>query len=105
MEPSASVILSTYNRPESLDLVLAGFYRQSVSDFEILVADDGSDDSTGAVVREYRQRGTLSIRHLWQEDRGFRKTRILNQAVREARSATLGGVGHERRLRAQPAAC
>ncbi len=89
MEPSASVILSTYNRPESLDLVLAGFYRQSVSDFEILVADDGSEDSTGAVVREYRQRGTLSIRHLWQEDRGFRKTRILNQAVREARSGYL----------------
>jgi len=89
MDPSASIIVSTFNRPESLDLVLAGFCRQSDLDFEILIADDGSGDSTAAVVRDYQRRGVVEIRHLWQEDRGFRKTRILNRAVMDARSGYL----------------
>lgn len=86
MKPAGSIIVSTFNRPESLDLVLAGFCRQSDGDFEILIADDGSGDPTAAVVREYQQRGAFPIRHLWQEDQGFRKTRILNRAVMDARS-------------------
>lgn len=86
MKPAASIIVSTFNRPESLDLVLTGFLRQSDRDFEILIADDGSGDPTAAVVRDYQRRSGIPIRHLWQEDRGFRKTRILNRAVIEARA-------------------
>ncbi|HET6279089.1 MAG TPA: glycosyltransferase family 2 protein [Candidatus Polarisedimenticolia bacterium] len=86
MKPAASIIVSTFNRPESLDLVLTGFRRQSEPDFEILIADDGSGDPTAAVVRDHQQRSGMRIRHLWQEDRGFRKTRILNRAVIEAQA-------------------
>ncbi len=80
--PRATVIISTYNRPAVLDLVLRGFARQSRLDFEVVVADDGSTGETAAVVEAFRDRAPFPVSHLWQEDRGFRKTTILNSAVR-----------------------
>lgn len=86
MNPAATVVVSTYNRPRSLELVLAGFARQSFRDFELIIADDGSKEETGRLVRSFESGSTFPIRHVWQEDHGFRKTRILNRAVLEAAS-------------------
>src|SRR5262245_41641725 len=80
MAPGAAVILSTYNRPEALELTLAGLARQSDRDFEVVVADDGSGTATRSVV-ERASAGGLRVLHVWQQDRGFRKARILNRAV------------------------
>lgn len=85
--PRALVVVSAYNQP-GIDLCLAGFLRQTTSDFEVVVADDGSGPAFVARVRAFadgpaRARG-LAVRHVWHEDRGFRKTRILNAALREA---------------------
>ncbi len=44
--PEASVIISTYNRPAHLARCREGFPHQSASDFEILVAGDGSGTET-----------------------------------------------------------
>jgi len=41
-----SVILSTYNQPQWLEKSIWGYAVQSRSDFELLVADDGSTDDT-----------------------------------------------------------
>ena len=41
----ASVIISFYNRLDYLKLVLAGFERQTFRDFEIIIADDGSNEN------------------------------------------------------------
>ena len=41
----ASVIISFYQKIEYLKLVLAGFERQSEREFEIIIADDGSNSS------------------------------------------------------------
>jgi glycosyltransferase involved in cell wall biosynthesis len=77
-----SVILSTYNQPEWLRKVLAGYACQSYRDAEIVIADDGSDERTEEVIREACSRyGQLGIRHVWHPDQGFRKTRILNRAI------------------------
>jgi glycosyltransferase involved in cell wall biosynthesis len=84
--PAATVVVSTYNRPRSLALVLAGFARQTHGDFEIIIADDGSGEETAHVIREFKTRAPMPVRHLWQEDRGFRKTMILNRAVLESDS-------------------
>lgn len=86
MNPSATVVVSTYNRPRVLELVLSGFARQTRTDFELIVADDGSGEETAAVVRQFERRSPVRVRHLWQEDRGFRKTMILNRAIVEAAS-------------------
>lgn len=86
---SASVIVSTYDRLEALALALTGFERQSRTDFELLVADDGSGPETAAFLETAGRRTDFPLRHVRQEDRGFRKSRILNEAAASARSGYL----------------
>ena len=76
-----SVILTTYEQPRALELVLWGYACQTFSDFEIVVADDGSGPATGGVIDRIREEAALRIHRVWHEDRGFRKTEILNRAV------------------------
>jgi glycosyltransferase involved in cell wall biosynthesis len=77
----AAVILSTYNSPERLAPTIAGYAVQSVRDFEIIVADDGSTEDTQALLTRLAKQYGRPIKHVWHPDRGFRKCRILNQAV------------------------
>lgn len=76
-----AVIVTTYNRPDALSAVLAGFEEQTDQDFELVVADDGSAPATAAVIQAYRRRSKGSVRHVWQEDRGFRAAAIRNRAI------------------------
>lgn len=76
-----SVIISTYNSPEYLEKVLWGYRVQTVSDFELIVADDGSTAETPLLLQRFRKSTRLDIRHVWHEDRGFRKCAILNRAI------------------------
>ncbi len=78
-----SVVVSTYRRPRFLDLVLAGYRAQDVGDFDVVVADDGSGGDTAGVVDRAAKDG-LPVVHVWHADRGFRKTEILDRAVRAA---------------------
>lgn len=82
----ASVIFSTYNSPEWLEKVLWGYSVQTVRDFEIVIADDGSGDETRLLVEKLRPEIGIPIQHIWQEDEGFQKSRILNQAIVAAQS-------------------
>ena len=86
MRASASVVLTTYNNPRALELVLAGLARQRVSEFEVWVADDGSRPETGELVRRFAATAPFEVHHVWHEDRGFRKMRILNATVPQVRS-------------------
>ncbi len=79
---SVSVILSTYNRARYLELSLLGYIRQTCKDFEVVVVDDGSSDDTAAVIEKYQALAPFTIKHLWQEDRGFRKAIILNEGIK-----------------------
>jgi len=81
--PEISLILSTFNQPFALDKILAALAEQSISPFEIIVADDGSDAETKAVVQKWVDLGLFPLRHVWQENKGFRKSRILNRAILE----------------------
>lgn len=81
-----SVIISTYNSPRWLKKVLWGYSVQSHQDFEIIMADDGSGDETRELIDAMRAETGLSIKHVWQTDKGFRKCRSLNKAVLEATS-------------------
>lgn len=83
---SVEVVVSTYNHPRALDLALRALLRQTYTGFDICVADDGSGPSTGAVVDAWRTRFGHRLRHVWQDDHGFRKNRILNQAIASARA-------------------
>lgn len=76
-----SVVLSTYNRPADLERVLWGYAAQDDRGFELLVADDGSGAETAETIRRVAAASGLAPVHVWHEDRGFRKTEILNRAI------------------------
>jgi glycosyltransferase involved in cell wall biosynthesis/tRNA A-37 threonylcarbamoyl transferase component Bud32 len=84
---SVGVIISTYNKPEWLEKVFWGLMAQTHPANEIIIADDGSDERTARLISRYADR--LPLRHVWHEDKGFRKTEILNLAVQEATSEYL----------------
>lgn len=83
--PSISVIVSTYNQPQWLRKALWGFECQTEKNFEIVIADDGSTPDTLEMIDAFKEKSPLKIAHVWQEDKGFRKTVILNKAIQASR--------------------
>lgn len=81
-----AVILTTYNRPDALAAVLDGYREQADREFEVIVADDGSTGDTQQVVEEYARRGPFPLRHVWQEDLGFRAGAARNRALAATRA-------------------
>lgn len=79
-----SVIVSTYNAEEWLEKVLIGYSVQTFSDFELIIADDGSRESTKELIDKYASNYPVPIRHLWHEDLGYRRQEILNIAIVQA---------------------
>ena len=80
-----TVVISTYNHLRPLELCLAGFRRQSAPPGEILIADDGSGPETRSMIQGLLPSLPCPARHLWHEDKGFRKNIILNRALAEAK--------------------
>ena len=76
-----AVIVTTYNRTDALAAVLEGLLAQTDADFEVLVADDGSTDETAQRIRQFQDRAPFPIRHVWQEDEGFRAAMARNRAL------------------------
>ncbi|MDO4320724.1 MAG: glycosyltransferase family 2 protein [Bacteroidales bacterium] len=76
-----SVIVSTYNWPEALELSLKSLLAQTRLPDEIIVGDDGSGHETAAVIAEIQSYSPVRIIHVWQEDKGFRLAEIRNKAV------------------------
>lgn len=81
MKPTSALLISTYNWPAALRLVLTSALEQTVKVNEILIADDGSTNETKMLIEEMQKLSEVPIRHFWQEDSGFRKSKILNKAV------------------------
>lgn len=84
-----TVIVCTYNNPRALELVLAAVGRQTVTDFDIIVADDGSRDDTRAVVDRFRTSVRQEVTHLWHPDEGMRRGTMANKAILAARGEYL----------------
>jgi glycosyltransferase involved in cell wall biosynthesis len=76
-----SLIISFYKRIDFLELILQALEKQSFKDFEVLIAEDNNDPETVRFIEKARLSHGFEIQHLFQDDIGFRKTRILNAAV------------------------
>lgn len=81
-----TVVVPTYNRPQALRLCLLSLAKQSLLPHEVLIADDGSASETREMVLEMQDqlKRVFPIKHVWHEDKGFRKPKILNETVRQA---------------------
>lgn len=84
--PEISVVVSTYNQPEWLEKVLWGYEVQSERRFEVVIADDGSDDRTRHMLDHVASHLSFPLRYVWQADSGFRKCRIVNRGILAARA-------------------
>ncbi|WP_417827406.1 glycosyltransferase family 2 protein [Thalassospira sp.] len=76
-----SVIVSTYNWPEALEMVLQSLIDQKDDNFEVIVADDGSGPETAQTIARMQQKSPVPIKHFWQEDKGYRLSRVRNGAI------------------------
>lgn len=85
--PKVSVIVPTYNKARYLDLSLASWCHQRCSDYELIIVDDGSTDSTSEVLRKYKDRlpaRCVSIDHrgrAFARNRGLDKARALSVGI------------------------
>jgi len=83
-DKSIGVIISTYNNPKWLEKVLWGYLHQTIIPDEIVIADDGSKEDTRLLIHSFKKK--LPIKHVWHEDDGFQKSKILNKAIAQSTS-------------------
>lgn len=82
--PTCSLLISTYNWPEALELVLESVKRQTKLPDEVIVADDGSGNATRELIDKMRESFPCPLIHVWHEDDGFRLSAIRNKAIAQA---------------------
>jgi glycosyltransferase involved in cell wall biosynthesis len=81
-----AILISTYNWKEALNLVFKSILMQTKMPDEILIADDGSDENTRQLIRDFSKKIKVPVKHVWQEDIGFRKAMILNKTIAQSTS-------------------
>ena len=81
---TTSVLITTYNRPDTLIKVLEALCRQTRPADEIIVADDGSGHETSDMIRGFEKGSLQTIEYVWQKDKGFRAARIRNKAIKRS---------------------
>ena len=86
---ACSLIIAFYNKIDYLKLVFAGLERQSFKDFEVIIADDGSNYENVEALKILIKSSPLNITHIWHDDDGWRKNIILNKAVLASKSSYL----------------
>ncbi len=88
-KPAVTLSIAFYNNLYLLELQLVSLLRQSLGRtkdtqgcfFEVLICDDGSRPEVVAEVHRWMDQSSLPIKHLWHEDKGFRKNRLLNWGI------------------------
>lgn len=80
-----SLIISTYNSPKALETSLQSVLRQTCKPYEVIIADDGSTDSTPEVIARFKSLVDFTVTHVWQKNEGFRLATIRNKAIAAAK--------------------
>jgi len=83
--PKCSLVTPTYNWPEALELLLKSVEQQSILPDEVIIADDGSSSETKELIQNFEKTFPVSLIHIWHEDKGNRKPRIMNKAIANTR--------------------
>lgn len=79
--PLTCLVISTYNRPDALELCIQSVLIQTVLPAEVIIADDGSKEDTLQLINHYQQRFPIPLHHVWHEDTGFQLAKIRNKAI------------------------
>jgi glycosyltransferase involved in cell wall biosynthesis len=87
--PAVSVVIPVYNGQNYLRLALESVLRQTFQDFEIIVIDDGSKDSTPDIAQSFGER----VRYVRQENAGV--AAAVNHGIRLARGRYFAWLSHD----------
>lgn len=82
-EYTFTVFTPTYNRAHLLVRLYESLKQQTFRDFEWVIVDDGSSDSTPELVRRWQTEAYFPIRYFWQPNSG--KHVAYNRGLLEAR--------------------
>ena len=63
-----SIIIPLYNRPQEIDELLSTLTRQTYTQFEVLIIEDGSKEDARDIVERYSNK--LDIRYFYKENEG-----------------------------------
>ncbi len=86
MNPTVSIIVPVYNAAKQLDRCISSILNQEYSDFELLLIDDGSQDSSGGICDQYAEQDSrVTVVH--KENSGVSDSR--NLGIRMARGTYL----------------
>ena len=95
-KPSISVVLIVFNGENFLAEAIESVVNQSLEDWELVVADDGSTDGTSDILRRYQEQlGSKMIicRHPGGQNRGMSAAR--NLGVEHASSDVVTFLDHD----------
>ncbi len=82
--PAVTVLVNTWDRKDYLERVLVAYTRQSFRDFEVVVADDGSEDGTPGVVERLRPALPFPVAFVTHPREGHRRAKTLNMGLARA---------------------
>lgn len=71
MKKTLTVFTPTYNRAHTLTRVYESLCRQTCNDFEWMVIDDGSTDSTRELVQQFISEKLIPIHYIYKENGGL----------------------------------
>ena len=70
--PKLTLIIAFYNKIELLRKVLESVALQTMRDFEVVIADDGSKPEVVEAIKSLQTQFAFPISHVWHEDQGWR---------------------------------
>lgn len=83
-DANVSLIVSTYNWKEALNLCLKSIEQQTLLPKEVIIADDGSKEDTRVMIANISKTFPVPVIHVWHEDDGFQLSKIRNKAIAKA---------------------
>lgn len=84
MKEKISVIVTVYNRFEYVRNVILSLINQTLQIDELILADDGSKENIKEYIEDLIPQCQFAIKHVWQEDIGFRLARSRNNGANVA---------------------
>ncbi|MCX8472374.1 MAG: glycosyltransferase [Sediminibacterium sp.] len=79
-----SLIICFYKRIDFLELIFQALSKQSNMNFEVIIAEDDQNNTSLEYLNKSKKKYSYPIFHVSQLDLGFRKTIILNKALKQA---------------------
>lgn len=88
-----SIVIPTYNRAPILKQALEYLEKQTQTDFEIIIIDDGSTDETKKTISNFQKQSKIQTKYLYQENQKQGTAR--NLGIKEAQGEIILFLGDD----------